>query len=84
MAATVTTRMASPAGALRNLSPLTPRETEVLKLMADGLSTKEIAAELKVTFKTAATHRNHVIEKVGAKSTVLAVRWAIRAGIVEA
>ena len=74
---TFATRSAAPA-----LSPLTPREIEVLKLMADGLSTKEIAAELRVTFKTAATHRNHIIDKVGEKSTVLAVRWAIRAGIV--
>ena len=62
---------------------LTPREIEVLRLMADGLSTKEIAARLSVTFKTAACHRYRVLQKLCVESTVSAVRWAIRQGIVE-
>ena len=60
---------------------LTSREIEVLRLMADGLSTKGIASELGVTFKTAACHRYHLLQKLGCASTVLAVRWAIRNGI---
>jgi DNA-binding NarL/FixJ family response regulator len=61
---------------------LTAREIEVLRLMADGLSTKQIAAGLKVSFKTAACHRYRVLQKLGVDSTVAAVRMAIRQGLV--
>jgi DNA-binding NarL/FixJ family response regulator len=62
---------------------LTAREIEVLRLMADGLSTKEIAVRLEVSFKTAACHRYRVLQKLCVDSTVTAVRWAIRQGLVE-
>ncbi len=62
---------------------LTPREIEVLRLMAEGLTTKAIAAELNVRFKTAACHRARVLQKLCVDSTVSAVRWAIRQGLVE-
>jgi DNA-binding NarL/FixJ family response regulator len=65
------------------LSLLTPREMQVLRLMADGLTTKEIAEQLNVRFKTAACHRFRLLQKLNVTSTVTAVRWAIRAGIVE-
>ncbi len=52
-------------------------------MMADGLSTKDIASRLNVSFKTAATHRANVLGKLGVHETVSAVRWAIRSGIVE-
>ena len=61
---------------------LTPRETEVLRLMADGLTTKAIAAQLNVHFKTAVCHRSRVLEKLCVSSTVSAVRWAIREGLI--
>jgi len=61
---------------------LTSRETEVLRLMADGLTTKEIAVHLNVRFKTAACHRSRILQKLSATSTVTAVRWAIRQGLV--
>jgi DNA-binding NarL/FixJ family response regulator len=64
------------------LQALTARELEVLRLMADGLTTKSIAAQLNVRFKTAACHRSRVLQKLGVDSTVSAVRWAIRQGIV--
>lgn len=63
---------------------LTARELEVLCLMADGLSTKEIAVRLQVSFKTVACHRYRVLQKLCVDSTVTAVRWAIRQGLVEA
>jgi DNA-binding NarL/FixJ family response regulator len=63
--------------------PLTKRETEVLGLMAEGLTTKAIAAQLSVTFKTAACHRGRILQKLGVESTVSAVRWAIRQGLVQ-
>jgi DNA-binding NarL/FixJ family response regulator len=62
---------------------LTNRELEVLRLMADGLRTKEIAVRLDVSFKTAACHRYRILQKLCVESTVSAVRWAIRQGIVE-
>jgi two-component system secretion response regulator SsrB len=61
---------------------LTKREVEVLRLMAEGLTTKAIASELNVSFKTVACHRYRVLQKLGADSTVRAVRWAIRQGLV--
>jgi DNA-binding CsgD family transcriptional regulator len=63
---------------------LTPRELTVLKLMADGLTTKEIAASLGITFKTVSSHRTHILGKLGVHETVLAVRWAIRTGLIDA
>jgi DNA-binding NarL/FixJ family response regulator len=51
--------------------------------MADGLTTREIGARLNMRFKTAACHRSRILQKVGVKSTVSAVRWAIRAGLIE-
>jgi DNA-binding NarL/FixJ family response regulator len=65
------------------LGTLTPREVEVLRLMADGLSTRTIAVRLSISFKTAACHRYRILQKVGVESTVSAVRWAIRCGLVE-
>jgi DNA-binding CsgD family transcriptional regulator len=62
---------------------LTNREMDVLKLMADGLTSKEIAASLGISFKTVVSHRMHVLDKVGVHETVLAVRWAIRTGLIE-
>jgi DNA-binding NarL/FixJ family response regulator len=62
---------------------LTVRELEVLRLLADGLSTKQIAARLNVSFKTAACHRYRILQKLCVDSTVSAVRWAIRSGLVE-
>lgn len=63
-------------------SPLTPREMDVLRLMADGLTTRVIATQLGMRFKTAACHRNRILQKLAVKSTVSAVRWAIRAGLI--
>ena len=63
--------------------PLTKRELEVLYLMADGLETKKIAALLQVSFKTAACHRGRILKKLAVHSTVSAVRWAIREGLVQ-
>ena len=71
------------APAVAEPSPLTPREMDVLRLMADGLTTREIGAQLGMRFKTAACHRNRILQKVGVKSTVSAVRWAIRRGLIE-
>jgi DNA-binding NarL/FixJ family response regulator len=60
---------------------LTPREAEVLKLIAAGLSNSEIAAALVVSPATVKTHVNHIFAKTGARDRAQAVRYAYRHGI---
>lgn len=61
---------------------LTRREREVLKLVAEGCSTKEIAARLGIAFKTAACHRTRIMSKLEAPNAAGLVRCAIRLGLV--
>jgi DNA-binding NarL/FixJ family response regulator len=61
---------------------LSPRELEVLKMVADGLRTKEIAARLGIGAKTVDTHRARLMKKLGCGSTAELVRYAIREGLV--
>lgn len=61
---------------------LTERELEVLKLYADGKTTREISEELFVSVKTVGTHRQHIQEKLGIKTTVEMIKYAIRAGLI--
>jgi DNA-binding NarL/FixJ family response regulator len=60
---------------------LTPRETEVLRLIAEGLSNQEIAAALVVSRATVKTHVNRVFYKTGSRDRAQAVRYAYRHGI---
>ena len=60
---------------------LTPREVEVLKLIASGLSNGEIAAELVVSAATVKTHINRIFYKTGARDRAQAVRYAYQHGI---
>jgi DNA-binding NarL/FixJ family response regulator len=60
---------------------LTPREAEVLKLIAAGLSNTEIAAALVVSNATVKTHVNHIFSKTGARDRAQAVRYAYQRGI---
>jgi DNA-binding NarL/FixJ family response regulator len=66
------------------ISMLTEREREVLKLIAEGLSSKEIAADLGVSLKTIDSHRSNLMEKLDIHKASGLVRFAIRAGLVEA
>src|SRR5204863_3985869 len=72
--------MASPNGSVERL---TRREIEVLKLVATGLSTKEIARSLGITFKTAACHRSRLMAKLGIHEVANLTRYAIRNGYVD-
>ena len=65
------------------LGRLTAREIEVLQLVADGCTTKEIAVRLKISFKTAACHRSRIMSKLGVHNGALLVRHAIREGFVQ-
>ena len=62
-------------------SILTPREREVLQLLAEGCSTKEIAARLFVSAKTVGTHREHIMEKLDVHSVAGLTKYAIREGL---
>jgi DNA-binding NarL/FixJ family response regulator len=61
---------------------LTPRETEILRLIASGKSNKEIAWLLKMSVRTAETHRANLLIKLGADSTGDLIRIALRDGLV--
>ena len=63
------------------LAVLTPRQREVLQLLAEGKSTKEIAAELYVSPKTIETHRHHIMSQLGIGSLAELVKYAIREGL---
>jgi DNA-binding CsgD family transcriptional regulator len=65
------------------LQELTPRELQVLQRIAEGESTKEVAAHLGITFKTAACHRHRLMQKLDVHGTGALVRMAIAAGLVK-
>ena len=62
--------------------PLTPRQREVLKGIAEGRSTKEIAFSLGLSVKTVETHRAQVMERLGIRDIAGLVRYAMRTGLV--
>lgn len=62
---------------------LTPREREIVQLIAEGRATKQIAELLGISFKTAETHRTNLMRKLDFHSTADVVRYAIRNRIVE-
>ena len=69
---------------VRMVFALTERERQVLVLIAGGRSTKEAAIQLGISYKTADSHRSRILEKLGVHETASMVRYAIRAGLIEA
>jgi PAS domain S-box-containing protein len=67
---------------VRMVFSLTDRERQVLVLIADGRSTKEAAAQLGISYKTADSHRSRILEKLGIHETASMVRYAIRSGLI--
>jgi DNA-binding NarL/FixJ family response regulator len=72
----------TPHADLLPMPPLTQREEEVLKLMAEGLRNKEIAARLGVTERTATFHVGNVLAKLGADGRVEAIHFARKRGLI--
>lgn len=66
------------------LASLTPREREILRRVAEGLSAREIAADLRLSARTVETHRNNLMRKLGVRKTSGLVRIAIRERLVDA
>jgi DNA-binding NarL/FixJ family response regulator len=64
-------------------NPLTPREEEVTKLIAEGHTSKEIAALLVLSEKTVERHRANILEKLGLRDRVDLTRYAIRRGLID-
>jgi DNA-binding NarL/FixJ family response regulator len=62
-------------------STLTQREREVLQLIAEGVSTSQIAAELHLSVKTVETHRKRIMDKLGLRSVAELTKYAIREGL---
>ncbi len=68
----------------KNLLPnLTPREREVVQLLAEGRSTKEVASHLNLSVKTAETHRSNIMRKLGLHSISELVLYAVRNNIIQ-
>jgi len=71
------------SGSSEAFASLTPREREVLQLLAEGGTTKEIAADLFVSVKTIETHRQHIMQKLGTRSIAELTKFAIREGLTQ-
>jgi DNA-binding NarL/FixJ family response regulator len=66
------------------LQGLSPRQREVLRLMADGCTTREIAGRLKISVKTVEAHRGELMRRLGIRHVAGLTRYAIRVGLVAA
>jgi len=67
----------------RPLESLTTREREVFMLLAEGKTTTEVAQSLVVSPKTVHTHRQHIMDKLGLRTTTELVRFAMRQGLIK-
>ena len=63
--------------------PLSPREEEVTKLVAESFRTEEIARVLQISPRTVERHRENILAKLGMHDRVELTRWAIRHGLID-
>lgn len=68
---------------LNGITPLTKREKEVLSLIGEGLSTREISDSLHIAHSTVETHRRNLIDKLGVRGTKELIRYALKNGYSE-
>ena len=76
-------RLAGDPRRREGLESLTEREREVLRLVARGLTTKEIASALDISMRTVDTHRANLMRKLDLRSVALLTQFAIREGLVD-
>ena len=73
----------APVPSLEAVKILSSRELEVVQLVADGLSSKEIASRLDLSVRTVEKHRANIMEKIGVREVASLVRWCVQAGLVK-
>ena len=73
---------ANETGAAVEQSPLTPRQREVLKLIAGGRTMKDVASILKISTRTAESHKYGIMQTLGLANSALLIQYAIREGFV--
>ena len=78
----VTGALATPRLAADVEVPLTQRESEVLRQLAYGLTNKEIALALHISYETVKEHVQHILRKIGVSDRTQAAVWAVRKGLV--
>lgn len=83
LAAFLEKRAAAPRGMPPKFSTLTPREKEVIQLLAEGKSSKEVASFLNLSTKTAETHRSNIMRKLGFHSIQGLVLYAVKNNIIQ-
>lgn len=69
-----------PRGAQKSM--ITPRQREVLKLISQGLTMKEIAAELEISTRTAESHKYEMMEALGVSTTADLIKYALKVGLI--
>lgn len=74
--------MASPTGVENVDVSLTKREIEVLRLMVNGATNRDIAKDLKISYETIKEHVQHVLRKIGVTDRTQAAVWAVRSGVI--
>jgi DNA-binding NarL/FixJ family response regulator len=78
----VTGALAMPRSNLEIEAPLTRRESEVLRHLAQGRTNKQIAEDLQISYETVKEHVQHVLRKIGVNDRTQAAIWAVRSGLV--
>jgi DNA-binding NarL/FixJ family response regulator len=77
------TKPAAPAPSVEAVAVLSGREIEVVLLVSEGFSSKEIASRLNLSVRTVEKHRANIMEKVGVREVASLVRWCVQAGLVK-
>jgi DNA-binding NarL/FixJ family response regulator len=83
ISATLLDRFVERAQSAPSASPLTPRELDVVRLVAEGLNNREVADRLSISIRTVETHRAAAMQKIGVRTTAELVRYAVRHHLIE-
>ena len=78
----ITSRPVEPFGSGPPKLTLTPRQREVLKLISEGMTMKEIAVELNISTRTAESHKYEMMQALGVETTAELIRYAVRLGLI--
>jgi DNA-binding NarL/FixJ family response regulator len=78
----VTNRPTEPLSVRTQKTTITPRQREVLELISQGLTMKEIAARLNISTRTAETHKYEMMQTLGVETTVELIRFSLRLGLI--